>query len=79
MTHKIYRRLRLAAMMLLLTICLATTGPMQHAAQETCDECNARCGQYVADCQAQGLPFSVCAHVGIQCSTECLNGVCTYP
>jgi hypothetical protein len=78
MTAKIYRRFLLAAMMLLFTICLAASRTQQ-AAEETCDECNARCGQYVQDCQAQGLPFSVCSHVGIQCSTECLNGVCTYP
>jgi hypothetical protein len=76
MIKKIYRRLLLA--MALLTIFLAATAPTQRAAEETCDECNARCEQYVADCQAQGLPFSVCAHVGIQCSTDCLNGACSH-
>ena len=78
MTKKIYRRFLLAAMMLLLTALLATTGPTQRAAEETCEECNARCEQMVQDCQAQGLPFGVCAHVGIQCSSDCLYGVCSH-
>ena len=79
MTEKIYRRFRLVVMLLLLTSFLAAPSPTQQAAQETCDECNARCERIVADCQAQGFPFNVCAHVGIQCSTDCLNGVCTSP
>ena len=78
MTKKIYRRFLLAAMMLLLTAFLAATSPTQQAAEETCEECNARCEQYVNDCHAQGLPFGVCAHVGIQCSTDCLYGVCSH-
>jgi len=77
MTKKVYRRFRLAIMMLLLMALLATAGHKQQAAQETCDECNARCDRMVQDCQNQGFPFSVCAHVGIQCSTECLYGVCS--
>jgi hypothetical protein len=77
MTKKIYRRFLMAAIMLLFTVCLAVTGPAQRAAQETCDECNARCQQYVDDCYAQGYSFSVCSHVSIQCSSDCLYGVCS--
>jgi outer membrane biogenesis lipoprotein LolB len=78
MTKKTYRRFLLAAMMLLLTACLVTTGSRQQAAEETCEECNARCEQIIQDCQAQGLPFGVCAQVGIQCSSNCLYGVCSH-
>lgn len=78
MTKKIYRRFVLAATMLLVTVFLVSAGPTQQAAQETCEECNARCEQIGQDCRAQGLPFGVCAHVTIQCSTDCLNGVCSH-
>jgi type VI protein secretion system component VasF len=78
MTTKIYRRFLLAAMMLFLTAFLVATGPTQQAAEETCDECNARCEQIMQDCHAQGLPFGVCAHMGIQCTSGCLYGVCSH-
>ena len=78
MTKKIYRRFLLAAMMLLLTVFLAVTGPTQQAAEETCEECNARCEAIGEDCREQGVPFNVCMHVTIQCSTECLYGVCSH-
>src|ERR1051326_8204576 len=41
------------------------------------EQCNARCQQYVDDCYAQGYSLSVCSHVGIQCSSDCLYGVCS--
>lgn len=80
MTKKAHRRFLLAAMMLLLTLSLAFTGPAQQAAmQETCDECNARCETLGDQCRALGYPFNVCMQLTIQCSSDCLYGVCTYP
>jgi hypothetical protein len=80
MTKKIYRRFLLAAIMLLMTAFFSFTGPAQQAAvQETCEECNARCETIGDQCRALGYPFNVCMHLAIQCSSDCLYGVCTYP
>lgn len=78
MTKKIYRRFLLVVMLMLLTVFLAATGPTQQAAEETCEECNARCETIFNDCMSHGLPFGVCSHVAINCSTECLYGVCSH-
>ncbi len=78
MIKKIYRRFLFAAIMLLMTVCLMAAGPAQRAAvQETCDECNARCEAIYQSCIDQGYPRNVCTHASIQCSTDCLYGVCS--
>ncbi len=78
MTKKIYRRLLLAGVMLLMAVCLMAASPAQRAAvQETCDECNARCDAIYQSCIDQGYPTNVCLHAYIPCSSDCLYGVCS--
>ena len=74
MTHKTRLRFLLAALILLMGIFVINHVPASQAAvQETCDECNARCEALGQSCRDQGFPNNVC----IQCSTDCLYGVCS--
>jgi hypothetical protein len=56
MAKKIYRRLLLAAIALLMTLSLAYTGPVRRAAavEQTCDECIADCDAWYQSCVAAG-------------------------
>lgn len=56
MTKKIYRRIMLAAIMLVMTIALTYTGPVRPVAavEQTCEECTDGCDAWYANCVAQG-------------------------
>jgi hypothetical protein len=56
MTKKIYRRLLLAAVMLLMATALTYTGPVRPVAavEQTCGECIDDCDAWYANCVASG-------------------------
>jgi hypothetical protein len=71
MTKKAYRRFLFAAAMLVITVALAFTGPAPQAAEETCEECNARCDVTYYGCLEHGYSQQYCSALARPCRIDC--------
>jgi hypothetical protein len=71
MSKKVYRRLLLTAMMLVITPCLAITSPAQ---QLDCEQCFAYCDANYEACTAGGAPPLYCSRECRYCYDWCMTG-----
>lgn len=71
MTKNVYRRLLIAAMMLLITVSLTYTSPTKAIDPSCCDDCNA----VLTACLDEGRPRSVCRSEYWACIRSCNGGV----
>ena len=76
MTHKLYRRLVLTLMMLLMALALMNSPTPTTAVRETCEECNAVCDETFYGCLEHGYPSTYCASLARPCRIHCFYDVC---